>query len=113
LRPGVFQQVIPQILLSSYFTSIEEQLLQHGVVIEQQVMAFPVFRKRRSGASSSAEDDAKVGRMPDGQFDAKRVTKTRRNAIIVTSFCYFVAFIFLILVSTHLDVDTSILAGRC
>ncbi|KAK9782594.1 putative SUR7/PalI family-domain-containing protein [Seiridium cardinale] len=59
-------------------------------------MALPGFRKRRAAANPEA--GVKDGPLPDDQALAKRATKTRRNAIIFTSFCYLVAVVFLILV---------------
>ncbi|KAI1875543.1 uncharacterized protein JN550_001829 [Neoarthrinium moseri] len=60
-------------------------------------MALPGFRKRRAAASPGA-DDVKDGPLPQDQLDIKRRTKTRRNAIITSCFCYLVAVVFLILV---------------
>ncbi|ORY63044.1 SUR7/PalI family-domain-containing protein [Pseudomassariella vexata] len=60
-------------------------------------MGLAGFRKRRSNGSSSAEG-VKEGPLSNDQGDAKKATKTRRNAIIVASFCYLVGWVFLILV---------------
>ncbi|KAI0134542.1 SUR7/PalI family-domain-containing protein [Xylariales sp. AK1849] len=61
-------------------------------------MALPGFRKRPRPASSPNAGSIKDGPPQDGGINTKRATKTRRNAIIFTSFCYLVSVIFLILV---------------
>ncbi|KAH6652856.1 SUR7/PalI family-domain-containing protein [Truncatella angustata] len=59
-------------------------------------MGLPGFRKRRAAASPEA--GIKEGSLVDDKAIAKRATKTRRNTLFFTSFCYLVAMVFLILV---------------
>ncbi|KAI0885547.1 SUR7/PalI family-domain-containing protein [Annulohypoxylon maeteangense] len=67
-------------------------------------MAFgsiPGFRKRTPATSSSPDANAhKESPQPsiEDQATLKRGTRTRRNAIIVSCFCYLVAVVFLVLV---------------
>lgn len=61
-------------------------------------MALPGFRKRRS-ANAAAADGSKEGALTDADVaQMKNLTKTRRNVALVSSFCYLLAFIFLVLV---------------
>ncbi|KAI3325991.1 SUR7/PalI family-domain-containing protein [Xylariaceae sp. AK1471] len=61
--------------------------------------SLPRFR-RRQNASNDTETDKESGNSSDAESKArlKRATKTRRNAIVVSSFFYLVAVVFLILV---------------
>lgn len=62
-------------------------------------MAHPVFRKRRSAASSDRDGAVEDGPPSPTVSHLKRNTRTRRNAIITSSICYMLAVVFLILVS--------------
>jgi hypothetical protein len=61
--------------------------------------SLPHFR-RRQNASNETETDKESGSSSDAGSKArlKRATKTRRNAIVVSSFFYLVAVVFLVLV---------------
>ncbi|KAF3018140.1 hypothetical protein G7054_g8722 [Neopestalotiopsis clavispora] len=59
-------------------------------------MGLPGFRKRRAAATS--ESSAQEKTFTDNQLQLKQRTKTRKGAIIVSSICYMLAVIFLILV---------------
>lgn len=61
-------------------------------------MAHPVFRKRRSAASSDRDGAVEDGPPSPTVSHLKRNTRTRRNAIITSSICYMLAVVFLILV---------------
>jgi len=62
-------------------------------------MALPSFRKRRSANAAGADGSAKDGALTDADAaNIKNLTKTRRNIALVSSFCYLLAFIFLVLV---------------
>lgn len=71
-------------------------------------MAFgsiPGFRKRTAATTSPEANAHKESPQPSIEDPAtlKRGTRTRRNAIVVSCFCYVVAVVFLILVSTNLS----------
>lgn len=61
-------------------------------------MALPGFRKRRSANGSNADGSTKEGMSPENVATIKRLTKTRRNVALISSGCYLLAFIFLVLV---------------
>jgi hypothetical protein len=62
-------------------------------------MAIPGFRKRRAATSASSSSEGPKDSAAEGRLLlAKRLTKTRRNAIIAASCFYLLAFVFLVLV---------------
>ncbi|KAK8115150.1 uncharacterized protein PG998_000298 [Apiospora kogelbergensis] len=72
-------------------------------------MALPGFRKRRS-ANAAAADGSKEGALTDADVaQMKNLTKTRRNVALVSSFCYLLAFIFLVLVEIGNTKGTKVL----
>ncbi|KAI1389884.1 SUR7/PalI family-domain-containing protein [Hypoxylon trugodes] len=68
------------------------------------------FRKRPATSSTSADAHKESPRPSiDDAATLKRGTRTRRNAIIVSSFCYLVAVVFLILVEVGNTKSTRVL----
>ncbi|KAK7908196.1 integral membrane protein [Apiospora marii] len=72
-------------------------------------MALPGFRKRRSANGSNADGSTKEGMSPENVAIIKRLTKTRRNVALISSGCYLLAFIFLVLVEIGNTKGTKVL----
>ncbi|KAK8049403.1 hypothetical protein PG994_011133 [Apiospora phragmitis] len=72
-------------------------------------MALPGFRKRRSTNTSVADGSAKDGASAENDATIKRLTKTRRNVALISSFCYLLAFVFLVLVEIGNTKGTKVL----
>ncbi|KAK8089238.1 hypothetical protein PG997_004199 [Apiospora hydei] len=72
-------------------------------------MALPGFRKRRSANAANADGSAKGGASANNDAIIKQLTKTRRNAALVSSFCYLLAFVFLVLVEIGNTKGTKVL----
>ncbi|KAH9892285.1 SUR7/PalI family-domain-containing protein [Xylariomycetidae sp. FL2044] len=71
--------------------------------------SFPRTRKRNSASSPSEVDKEPPIPLSEDKAVLKRGTRTRRNAIIVSCFCYVVAVVFLILVEIGNTKGTKVL----